>query len=270
MTLINQEKAPETSAKRNHLEKLGDALKPSAIIHHFKRSDDKDGGSQEKGRANDHDDHATGPSNAEPNGQSNSSDQQKQERIKAEKEDVKRHRDELDRQAAREDSPEMLERYGELNMPGEISSLEEVVKMHEGEQVTFRARIHVQRAVSSRLDFIVFRQRGLMIQGVLHDDCSEHMIKWVERLPSETIVQVSGTLRQPPTPLKASLDTQLELSVEEIHLVELAHEIPFRLSDSTTPPQSLRLGIEYWIYDILPIKPLCVYGPKCSTSSVMC
>lgn len=219
--------------KRNPLAKLGDALKPSHVIQHFKHS------------SNDHSD-SNGDAHSQPT--SNDSDSRleeqrsKEDRQQAEKDEIEHHRAKLDEKAAREDSPEMRENYGDLDIPGEIIPLGEVVKMGEGKQATFRARIHVQRAVSSQLDFIVFRQRGIMIQGVLNDDCSEHMIKWVERLPNETIVQVTGTLGQPPKPLKASLDTPLEIHVEAIHLVEKSHEVPFNLSGATTPPQGIRLG----------------------------
>jgi len=222
------------------LAKLGDALKPSTIIHHFKHSSNEE---TSNGHGHPHDEHHTGDrsdtsTKAEVRTQNK---QDKEDRVQAEKDEVERYRLEKDKEAAANDSPDMLERYGDLEMPGEITPLEEVVKMKEGREVTFRARIHVQRAVSSKLDFIVFRQRGVMIQGVLHDDCSEHMIKWVERLPNETIVQVRGTLRKPPSELKASLDSPLEISVQDIYLVETSNSLPFRLSGAA-PPQSTRLG----------------------------
>jgi lysyl-tRNA synthetase class II len=220
------------------LAKHGDALKPSTIIHHFKHSSD-----EESTNGHGHPDgHNEDLSDTSSKAELKTRDKQdKEDRLQAEKDEAERHREEKDREAAANDTPDMLERYGDLAMPGEIIPLEEVVKMTEGREVTFRARIHVQRAVSSKLDFIVFRQRGVMIQGVLHDDCSEHMIKWVERLPNETIVQVSGTLRKPPSELKASLDSPLEISVQDIYLVENSNSLPFRLSGSA-PPQSTRLG----------------------------
>jgi lysyl-tRNA synthetase class II len=221
------------------LAKLGDALKPSTIIHHFKHSSNEES-TNGHGHSNGH--HNEDGSDTSSRTELKTRDKQdKEDRIQAERDEVERHREEKDKEAAANDTPDMLERYGDLDMPGEITPLEEVVKMKEGREVTFRARIHVQRAVSSQLDFIVFRQRGVMIQGVLHDDCSEHMIKWVERLPNETIVQVSGTLRKPPSELKASLDSPLEISVQDIYLVETSNSLPFRLSGSA-PPQSTRLG----------------------------
>lgn len=221
------------------LAKLGDALKPSTIIHHFKHAHDHDkdanGHGQTKGV------HSGSEETLVEGERGHRTKEEKEERIRAEQDEVEQHRQEKDQQAAMEDDPDMLERYGDLEMAGEITPLEEVVKMDVGRNVTFRARIHVQRAVSAQLDFVVFRQRGVMIQGVLHDDCSEHMIRWVERLPNETIVQVSGTLRKPPKELKASLDTPLELSVENIYLVETSNSLPFKLAGSA-PPQSTRLG----------------------------
>jgi lysyl-tRNA synthetase class II len=216
--------------KRNPLAKLGDALKPSNVIHHFKHHSNDN--------LSEPNDDAQPLDNEDGLGQK----QSKEDRRQVEKDEIEHHRAALDEKAAREDSPDMRDKYGDLDIPGEIIPLGEVIKMEEGKEVTFRARIHVQRAVSSRLDFIVFRQRGIMIQGVLNDECSEHMIKWVERLPNETIVQVSGILRQPPKSLKASLDTPLEIQVGSIHLVEKSHQVPFNLSGATTPPQGIRLG----------------------------
>lgn len=218
------------------LAKLGDALKPSTIIHHFKHSSDESNNGHTQAHGDKDADEETSKTEIKRR-----TKEEKEDRIQSEKDEVERYRQEQDKEAAREDDPDMLEHYGDLEIPGEITPLEQVVKMKEGREVTFRARIHVQRAVSSQLDFIIFRQRGVMIQGVLNDDCSEHMIKWVERLPNETIVQATGTLRNPPTNLKASLDTPLELSIQNIYLVETSSSLPFRLS-GPAPPQSTRLG----------------------------
>ncbi|WWD19363.1 aspartate-tRNA(Asn) ligase [Kwoniella shandongensis] len=221
----------------NALQKLSHALKPSTIaakLGHNHSNDKEDGthirtsedqlGKQEQ---------RTERKRAEK--------EEKEQRTQAERQEVEHRRQQEDEIAAKEEDPEMRARYGDLEHPDEISLLDDVVKMSAGREVTFRARIHTQRSLSSKLDFVIFRHRGFTLQGVLSSNCSEHMIKWVERLPDESIVQVSGLLQPPPQPITASTDTQLELQVQSIHLVEPSRHIPFGLYHGEPPPQRSRL-----------------------------
>ncbi|KAK8854502.1 hypothetical protein IAR55_003241 [Kwoniella newhampshirensis] len=100
----------------------------------------------------------------------------KEQRTRAEREDVERRRQQEDAEAAIVDNEGMRARYGDLEHPVEISLLDEVVRMPAGKQVTFRARLHTQRSESTKFDIIVLRHRGFIIQGVLSTYC-EHIFK---------------------------------------------------------------------------------------------
>ncbi|WRT68730.1 aspartate-tRNA(Asn) ligase [Kwoniella shivajii] len=223
----------DTSSSTNPLQKLGHALKPSAIATklHLKSSDkqidgdtDQDG-LPEQGKA------------AQRSEQKRQEKEEKQLKAESEKEEIERRRKESDRIASQNEDPETRNRYGDLSHPGEIILIDEIITLPEGERVTFRARIHTQRELSSKLDFIILRHRGFTIQGVLNtEEASEHMIKWTNRIPDESIVQVSGILKNPPKPINFKTDTRLELQIESIHLVEASKNIPFGLYHGTQPP----------------------------------
>ncbi|WVQ79753.1 aspartate-tRNA(Asn) ligase [Cryptococcus sp. DSM 104549] len=237
MTATDTAHENDESGPKNPLAKLGQALKPTNIAARLHRSgDDEDG--------------------PRPNGTSASEGKahQRTEEKKAEKAEKKAHMEEekkrvehrralSDAEARQVEPPEMQERYGELEELGEeVLGIEDVVQLAAGQYVTFRARLHAQRDVSSKLDFLLLRYRGLVLQGVLGQGCSEHMIKWVQRLPDESIVQVGGTLQEPPKPITSNTDTPLEVKVDRCHLVEASHGIPFSLMRGHRPPQRTRLN----------------------------
>lgn len=118
----------------------------------------------------------------------------------------------------------------------------------EGKVITFRARIHTLRRMSAKLVFIVFRQQTMTIQGVLqtfrqqehsvaeegpNGTISEHMVRSVERYPSETIVVVHAKLRKAPKPVKNATIHDYELEIYEIHkLATLTESVPFTVYDA--------------------------------------
>ncbi|WVQ68602.1 aspartate-tRNA(Asn) ligase [Kwoniella botswanensis] len=233
----NTSPTPYSESSSNPLHKLGHALKPSTLVsklHHSKDTDTSHSHDQnqlEQGKA------------AQRTEEKRREKEEKARRAEEEKAEVARRRKESDELASKTEDQSMRERYGDLEIPGEIIPLDDVVQLPEGRTVTFRARIHTQRELSTQLDFIIFRHRGYTIQGVLSGEiASEHMIKWTERIPSESIVQVSGTLAKPPKPIKLSVDSPLEVRIESIHLVEPSKNIPFGLYHGEPPPQRSRLG----------------------------
>ncbi|WVW85254.1 aspartate-tRNA(Asn) ligase [Kwoniella bestiolae CBS 10118] len=224
----------ESVPPSNPLHKLGHALKPSTIASklHRNKDDTTEDDNLEQGKA------------AQRTEEKRKEKEEKAHRAEQEKKEVERRRKESDVIAAKTEDKEMRERYGDLEIPGEIILIDDVVQLPEGRNVTFRARIHTQRELSSQLDFIIFRHRGFTLQGVLSGKiASEHMIKWTERIPDESIVQVSGTLAKPPNPIKFSTDSPLELRIETLHLVEPSKNIPFGLyHGNEPPPQRSRLN----------------------------
>lgn len=69
-----------------------------------------------------------------------------------------------------------------------------------GTPVTFRARIHHVRPLSSKVAFMVLRQGLATIQGVLvarEGQVSENFVRWAERLSTESVAVIHGKLQTP-------------------------------------------------------------------------
>lgn len=168
--------------------------------------------------------------------------EEKEERQRSARSSLDQQRQQEEEEARRTEDPAVRELYGELNHPGEIMTVREIGDLQEGAEVTFRARIHTQRKVSSALDFLLFRDQTDTIQGVLHkDDGSAFMVKWTQRLPPESIVQVTGTLACPREPVKSASIHNIEVTIHSIHLVADAHELPFHLYREDAEPVHKRL-----------------------------
>ncbi|EON97849.1 putative aspartyl-trna synthetase protein [Phaeoacremonium minimum UCRPA7] len=154
---------------------------------------------------------------------------EKRERIQSEIDERRRLEDE---KAKQEEDEQTQARYGEADEhpahPLELSRIEELADMAEGTEVTFRARIHTQRRISAALDFLLFRDQTHSIQGVMTSEhCTPHMVKWVQRLHPESLIQVTGTLKKPIEPVKSARVPDLEVLVYSIHLISAAEDLPF-------------------------------------------
>lgn len=130
--------------------------------------------------------------------------------------------------------------------PGELHTVFQLAHLPPGTEVTFRARIETQRAVSKALDFLLLRDQTHSVQGVLsHDDMD--MVKWVQKLNPESLVQVSGTIKHPPEPIRSATVGNVEVDIESIHLVNEAQNLPF---SNYKPPEALRNRLSARILDL--------------------
>ena len=73
----------------------------------------------------------------------------------------------------------------------------------------------------AKLAFIVFRQQMLTVQGVLRatdeeGGVSEHMVRWAEKLPKETIVLVEGNVREAEKEVISTEVHQFEMDVMKV------------------------------------------------------
>jgi aspartyl-tRNA synthetase len=176
--------------------------------------------------------------------------QEKLERQEREKEELEaRRKSEEERIRALED-PEILKRYGgldeELVHPLELISIEKAASLPLGTEVTFRCRIQHQRRISEALDFLLLRDKTHTIQGVL-SRTSPHMIKWVQRLNSESLVEVHGTLKEPVAPVKSALHSNIEVDIYSIHLISAANNLPW---DNYHAPEALHQRMQDRILDL--------------------
>ncbi|KAK2030149.1 aspartyl-tRNA synthetase [Colletotrichum zoysiae] len=152
-------------------------------------------------------------------------------------------------QGRRAEDEETRARYGEgdeADYPAELTTIGEAAKLHIGTKVTFRARIHTQRNISKHLDFLLLRDQTDTIQGVLAH-ASPNMVKWVQRLHPESIVQVSGTLKKPVQDVKSAHYHDVEVDIYSIHLLNPAKAPPFT---NYQPPDNMNFRLNNRILDL--------------------
>ncbi|PWY86870.1 aspartyl-tRNA synthetase, cytoplasmic [Aspergillus heteromorphus CBS 117.55] len=153
-----------------------------------------------------------------------------------------RHKEEV-ADAAREETIEMKARYGQLPLvQSRTRSLEartnfgEISEALVGKQVLFTARLHIIRRMSARLVFLVFRQQLFTFQGVLHEEQgvkSIAMVHWAEHLRLGSIVRVRGTVQRPQVPVLGCTIHDVELSIDDLHLVVRREEpVPFSIYEA--------------------------------------
>ncbi|EEH11166.1 aspartyl-tRNA synthetase [Histoplasma capsulatum G186AR] len=155
-------------------------------------------------------------------------------------ESLKRERD---AQAAREETDEMKARYGDLPlMQSKQRPRQNLIKFDNitphsiGQEVTFRARVHHIRNMSSKLVFVIFRQQVTTMQGVLAEKpgvISTLMVQWVERIRVGSIVKVRGVLSSSKVPVTGCTIHDVELDIQELHVVVHREDpIPFSVYEA--------------------------------------
>jgi len=95
-------------------------------------------------------------------------------------------------------------------------------------QVLIRGYVHSLRA-QSRNSFVVVRQHSSTVQCVLNDAL---MVKWSSTVPSESIVDVMGTLVKTPS-RTATTQSMVEIQVETMFVVNRSSvSLPFEVVDA--------------------------------------
>ncbi|KAI1074603.1 aspartyl-tRNA synthetase [Whalleya microplaca] len=130
--------------------------------------------------------------------------------------------------------------------PHELCTLKQVAGLPVGSNVNFRARIHTQRRVSQALNFLLFRIQTDSIQGVL-SHATPHMIRWVQKLPPESLVHVTGTLQKAKQPVSSATFPDVEVHIYSIHLANSANNLPF---NNYEPPETLRHRLSGRVVDL--------------------
>lgn len=146
-----------------------------------------------------------------------------------------------------------LDRYGsepetDSEHPRPLMTVADAVKEPLGTVVTFRARIHTQRRISRFLDFILFRDQEDTIQGVL-SRAHPNMVRWVQRLPLESIVQVTGRLQKPVEDVRSALHSDVEVNVDTIYLVSPASTDRLAFSNYR-PPDTMHRRLNARVLDL--------------------
>ena len=168
----------------------------------------------------------------------------------AESEAHHRQREAEEELAAREDTPEQHAHYGPIsratsdlaNAPRiDVTSLQ---PKDEGQAIIFRARLHTLRFKSHALAFVLLRQKGVSVQGVLSagDGVTEHMLRWTRHLHVESILLVSGVVQRPPAPVTGTTIHTLELKIATLHLISApTTQLPFDVFHAEKAPRDINV-----------------------------
>ncbi|KAH8172709.1 tRNA synthetases class II (D, K and n) domain-containing protein [Sarocladium implicatum] len=130
--------------------------------------------------------------------------------------------------------------------PNEINTIAQLDRFPVGTEVNFRARIETQRQLSKALDFLLLRDQTHSVQGVLSRENMD-MVKWVQKLHPESLVEVSGLIKEPPQPVRSATQSKIEIDIQTIFLVNSASNAPF---SNYKPPESLRNRMASRILDL--------------------
>ena len=209
------------------------------------------------GRSNSDSSHSSTENLAGLGGDALSKNQQRKHEKQAEKDKHRReaeekreaerkHREDIEKQAMEAETDEQKSKYGTLpvnNYAGPDkqagrTNIMELKTEQDGESVTFRARIHNVRKLSSKLMFIELRQQTATIQGILHegDAVSQYFLYWAEHLHVETIVRVKGKIQPPKAKqgeVKGVTIHNIEIQIEEMHVEGAPTEpLPFTVHEA--------------------------------------
>ena len=174
--------------------------------------------------------------------------QKEQAKREAEERDaqLEQRRKDMEERAAKEETPEMRARYGDVPPNSYASDRPQVIRAELkhlteedlGKEILFRARVHNVRKMSSKLVFFVFRQQLFTIQGVLqeHDGVSPFFLYWAEHIDIESVVLVKGIVQTPKAKQGEIIGTtihHLEISIHELHVEsKLTESLPFTVHEA--------------------------------------
>ncbi|KAI0388092.1 aspartyl-tRNA synthetase [Hypomontagnella monticulosa] len=148
----------------------------------------------------------------------------KKEQRQEERRSLQEKRKEEEQIALSTEPPELRSSYGTLTEEGMPPSflLEHLSADRIGETISFNARLHHVRSVSSKLAFVLLRQQVDTVQGVLQvreGVVSEKFVRWAEHLNAECLVHVRGTVREPPEHIKTCSIHNLEILIDSMHVL---------------------------------------------------
>eukprot|EP00986_Skeletonema_menzelii_P008933 scaffold3927_cov152-Skeletonema_menzelii.AAC.6 len=115
--------------------------------------------------------------------------------------------------------------------------IETLSKEMEGKKVLVRGFLHTARGVGKGA-FVLIRSSLYTVQCVAFEskDIPSDMIKYMNGVPVESIVDVYGTLTVPANPVEGATQSLVEVQVEKFHCVHKATAaMPFQMEDACRP-----------------------------------
>jgi aspartyl-tRNA synthetase len=107
----------------------------------------------------------------------------------------------------------------------------------EGQLVWIRARLHASR-VKGNAAFLVLRNGSYTVQATLFkgDDIPKEMIKFIEKVTVESVVDVLGKIVVAPSPIESVSQKSVEVQVHKLFVVSAsARVLPLQIADAMLP-----------------------------------
>lgn len=108
-----------------------------------------------------------------------------------------------------------------------------------GRNVLIRGHLQTSRAVGKGV-FVLLRSSLFSVQGVCFEskdgEISNSMVKYIGALPSESVVDVKGTVTIPDEPIDSATQKMVEIQITEFHCVsKTCMALPFQMEDACRP-----------------------------------
>ena len=107
----------------------------------------------------------------------------------------------------------------------------------DGREVTIRGYMQTCRAVGKGA-FVLLRNSLYTVQCVAFesgDKTPKALIKFITDAPNESIVDITGTITIPGTPIASATQSGVELQISSFHVVTRAIPLPFQMEDAIRP-----------------------------------
>lgn len=106
-----------------------------------------------------------------------------------------------------------------------------------GKEVIIRGHVHTSRSVGKGV-FVLIRSALFSVQAVCFEskEISNAMVKYIASLPSESVVDVTGTITVPEQPIDSATQKMVEVSISKFHCVsKTCAPMPFLMEDACRP-----------------------------------
>jgi aspartyl-tRNA synthetase len=117
------------------------------------------------------------------------------------------------------------------------TKLENLKPILAGKQVLVRGYLQKTSSLGKGV-FVLIRSSLYSVQGVTFegDSIPKEMIKYIAALPSESVVDMKGTVTIPNEPVESATQKMVEIQITEFHCVCKAKQaLPFQMEDACRP-----------------------------------
>jgi len=114
------------------------------------------------------------------------------------------------------------------------TNLGELQPSLKDQHVWIRARVQTIRG-KGNVNFFLLRQRFHSVQAVIakSDTVTKAVLKFVQGLTKESIVDIYGLVTVPQVPIEAATQKEVEIQIQRLFVVSLAENLPLLLEDAS-------------------------------------